>query len=210
MLKAIIFDLDGVLIDSFESNYRYFKEVFVKAGYKPLSRAEFRKAFHLTLDDLIDRYVSKGDTKEFRRVYRIAYDLYAIPETPKAQRGSIAAIKKFAGGYKLGIVTGRLKEGVDEYFQNFPVRRFFAAVIHHGHYDNPKPHPEPMLLALKRLKVRPSEAVYIGDALSDIQAASSAGVGSVLFNDKKIGEPDYRVRNFRELIRLIDRISGKK
>lgn len=210
MLRAILFDLDGVLVDSFESNFRYSRDVFAQAGYKPLTRKQFRDAFHLTLDEMICRYMSKGDPVEFRRVYRIAFRLYQMPEIPKLQAGSLAFLRKYSKDFMLGIVTGRLKEGVDEYLDSLPVRGIFKAVIHFGKYDNPKPNPEPIMKALDKLKVDPGETVYVGDALTDIKAAKAAKVTAILFNAKKLGRPDFHAKSFPELERIIRKISYRK
>lgn len=207
MIKAVIFDIDGVLLDSFESNYNFFKEVCVRAGHQPLTKDTFRKAFHLTLADFIKKYLAKGSRAEFNRIYKIAYAAYLEPEEPKLRPGSVEGIKNLAKEFLLGIVTGRMKEGVDEYLNYSKLRGCFKTVVHNGHYRKPKPAPEPILKALRRLRVNPGEAVYVGDTLTDIKAAKAAKVRVILFNKKRFGKPDFWVRNFRELQGLLTTIS---
>lgn len=55
MIKAIIFDVDGVLFDSFEANFKFYEDLFNKAGYIPPTRKEYPKLFHLPMMDVIKK-----------------------------------------------------------------------------------------------------------------------------------------------------------
>lgn len=205
-IKAVIFDIDGVLIDSFRSNFKFVKRFLTEAGYKAPTEKQYRKGFHLTLDQVIRVFAGVDDAKEIKRIVRIAFKVYTISEKVKLPEDSVFIIKKLSKSYKLGLVTGRIKLGVDEYLDLSKTRKYFKTAVHFSHYKNSKPHPEPLLIAAKRLKVKPSEAVYIGDALTDIQAAKAAGMKVILFSKKNLKGADYKTNSFKALPGIIKKI----
>lgn len=209
-IKAIIFDVDGVLIDSFQSNLKFFQDVLKEAGYKKPTEKQYRKGFHLTLEDAIKFLAGIKNDKEFKRVLRIAKKAYSEPEELILPERSVETIKELSKKYKLGLATGRIKLGVDEYFNFAKNRKCFKAVVHFSHYTNPKPHPEPLLIALKKLGAKPDEAIYIGDSQTDIQAARAAGMKIILFSKRKLAGADYRTFSFGSLPDLIEKIKIEK
>jgi pyrophosphatase PpaX len=82
-------------------------------------------------------------------------------------------------GRRLGIVTAKRRETVDLAFARIPIRHLFDTVVGGDETERHKPDPEPLLLALERLRARPAEAAYVGDAPFDVKAAKAAGLLSV-------------------------------
>ena len=206
MVKAVIFDVDGVLVDSFEANYKYFKDIFERSGYEMVARDAYRDMFHISRDDMI-RIIAKNPNKEeMARILKIEKTvIYAIDEM-KLTSGSAEVVKQLTKKYRLAIVTGRNEDGAEEYLEHSGLEEYFETVVHYEHYKNPKPHPEPIQIALARLKVMPEEAVYIGDAETDFQSARAAGTKFILHADKKIAGIRFQTSDFRELPSLIKRI----
>ncbi len=111
--------------------------------------------------------------------------------------------------YKLGIVTSRNSQGLTKrYFpfahteKYFPVRVTVEDVTHH------KPHPEPLLLAAKRLRLKPSECVYTGDSHTDIDAGHSAGMKTILYGGRRHGKADAHTKTFKKLPDIIRTLSN--
>jgi pyrophosphatase PpaX len=82
-------------------------------------------------------------------------------------------------GRRLGIVTAKRRQTVELAFARIPIEHLFETVVGGDETKNHKPDPEPLLLALERLGAAPEDAVYVGDAPFDIQAAKAAGLYSV-------------------------------
>ncbi len=82
-------------------------------------------------------------------------------------------------GRRLGIVTAKRRQTVELAFARLPIEHLFETVVGGDETSKHKPDPEPLLLALERLGVRPEEAAYVGDAPFDVKAANAAGVFSV-------------------------------
>lgn len=205
MLKAVIFDIDGVLIDSLDANLAFFNEVFEQAGYKKITKNQYKKAFHLAIPGVIRLFVKNGE-KEFQRIENIAYKTNYPIKKLKVTKNSVETVKKIAKKYKMALVTSRIEKGVENYFKVSKTKKYFKIVVHLGHYKNPKPHPEPLLLAAKRLNVKPEESVYVGDTQSDIQSAKSAGMKMILYSKKKLKGADHRVDNFKKLLPVIEKL----
>ena len=82
-------------------------------------------------------------------------------------------------GRRLGIVTAKRRQTVELAFARIPIEHLFETVVGGDETKKHKPDPEPLLLALDRLGAPPGEAVYVGDAPFDVQAAKAAGLYSV-------------------------------
>jgi len=203
-IKAVIFDIDGVLVDSFDANLKFIQDIFKKKGRKPITRSQYEKrGFNLPLKDVIRVFGQCKNEKEveetFLLVNKVKYPNY-LYKFPKNLQG---IIKKISKSYKLAIVTSRVKRGVDEVLQSSKTKKYFPIMVYYGQYKNPKPSPEPLLLAAKRLKIKPQEAVYIGDSFTDIQAAKAAGMKMILFSKNKMKGADLTTNRFADLPKLI-------
>ncbi len=69
MIKAILFDIDGVLIDSFAANHKFLNDLLVKAGYDGLPLDPYRKKFHMTMMDVIKSVTKSTSEKEIKRIW---------------------------------------------------------------------------------------------------------------------------------------------
>ena len=207
MIKAIFFDVDGVLVDSFEANAAWFKEMFETTGYIAPTKEEYRHMFHIALDDMI-RLVAKPDAKEFKRVREISKRIPFPFEKMKLTKGAEETLKKLAKKYKLAIVTGRDEHGVEELLTFYDLKKYFDIVVHYGHYENPKPHPEPLLKALERLEIHPNEAVYVGDQKTDFESAKAAKIPFILHSeyDYKLKGVKLIAKKFTDIPALIGKI----
>lgn len=206
MIKAVIFDVDGVLVDSFDVNYKYFQNIFERSGYEMVTKDEYRDMFHISRNDMIRLIANNPDPEEMERILKIEKEVPYPIEEMKLTSGSDAIIKEFAKKYRLAIVTGRNERGTEDYLKYSGLGKYFETVVHYEHYENPKPHPEPIRIALSRLNLTPEEAVYIGDAESDFQSATAAGTKFILHADKHIDGVRHQTFNFRELPDLVGQL----
>lgn len=204
MIKAVLFDIDGVLLDSEESNREFFRRVLGRFGYKAPTKEEYRKAFHLNLRDSIRALTEEKDEKKVAQMWNYGAtfpdypdDLLRIPE------GLSETIAQLREKYKLGIVTSRLKIGVEEFFNFSGLKKYFDTAVFLEDYSRPKPDPECLFLALLRLKVNPKEAVYVGDAETDMIASQKAEVHFVLFPENSLIKTSFVAKDFRDIPKVI-------
>lgn len=208
MIKAVIFDIDGVLIDSKEANIALYQKLLVKAGYRQPTREEALECFHLPLRPSIKKLTGVENPEEIERIAGLVYSpdlktnhLFIFPEKLEE------VLERLHRKYRLGIVTSRIRHGVDMVFEMKDIERFFDVIVAFEDYQNPKPHPEPLLVALKRLNLKPEEAIYIGDGDSDIQAAKAAGVKSIHLSPAKHKDAAAGITELSGLIEAIESLA---
>lgn len=208
MIKAVIFDIDGVLLDSFEANLRFFQSLMTLAGYRPPTRKEFPSLFHLSLMDVIKKLTGSKSEEEIMRVFNLGgsrevsypIELLNMPD------GADEIIKMLSKKYLLGIVTSRIKNSVYEAPKLAMLKKYFKVAVSYEDTGNHKPHPDPLLLAAKKLGVAAAVCVYIGDVENDIRAAHAAGMKSILFSKEKIDGAEVRTPDFKNIPVLIENL----
>ena len=210
MIKAVLFDIDGVLVDSFEAGLRFFQDILASLGYPKPSRNAYKKAFHLPFVPALTHTAKAELTEEWGRIHdirkKVPYHSELLSEPPGTKETLRMLYKKYA----LGIVTSRGMESVQtRYFPFAHTEGYFSVCITADDCAKHKPNPEPLLLAAKRLKLKPSACVYIGDSHTDIEAGKAAGMKTILFGRKKNPHADASTSSFKKLPECIAEIQKR-
>ena len=182
MIKAIIFDYDETLVKTLDSRIQaYIKLAILKYNFI-LSEEKIRKAFGLPYEVFIKSLFGEVDSVE--NIIKNYQEL--VPQFPNVAYGGALEIinKLLLLKYPVGIVSGSRKNMMinDMTRLNFPIDRFFY--IQSGedtqvHKPDPKVF-EPLFSKLKEINVIPEEVLHIGDDLRDHEAATKAGMQSVV------------------------------
>ena len=214
MIKAVLFDVDGVLLDSKEANAKYLENIIIRAGYRKPEKKDLEKVFHISLLDSIKLLTKERNKTKITKLWKQAelkenypFDLIRVPEDIKE------TIIKLSKKYKLGIVTSRAMAGVEEFFHYTRLQNYFEVVVASDIIKNPKPDPESLFFAISKLKVKPNEAVYIGDSRNDLIASKKAGAFFILYSnyfEYPLLKAGMWTRDFRNLPRLISIIGRKR
>ncbi|MBL7150930.1 HAD family hydrolase [Candidatus Microgenomates bacterium] len=203
-MKTILFDIDGVLIDSRKANEEFYKDLLFRIGGKIPHQKDLDLFFIITLKESIKHFYPHLTPKEIEKACKLGVkiypNVYCFEKLAPYARQVLTKLKK---KYQLGIVTGRL---IAKVLDRFKLSNFFDVVITAQNYTHPKPHPEPLLMAIKKLKTTPEKAVYVGDAKSDAEAAKRAGVAFIAYKNKSLQTP-YHFSNFKQLPELLEVIS---
>lgn len=205
MIKAVIFDIDGVLLDSFEANLKFVQDLLKKTGYPPPTREEFPKLFHRPLFDIIKIRTGLTSENEIRKIWEMGknrevsypFELLRTPE------GAEKTVKKLSTIYPLAIVTSRVREAIFEAPALKRLQTYFKVTVAYQDTENHKPHPDPLLLAAQQLGVLPNETIYIGDVASDVQAAKAAGMKVIIYSANLVAGADACVISFAKLPQCI-------
>lgn len=212
MIKAVIFDIDGVLLDSFEANLNFFQKLMIRAGYRPPSREEFSAIFHSNMMDAIKALIKSNCEEEIKRIWemgrsrevRYPVELLVIPDEAEN------VIETLSKNYLLGIVTSRIKKSVYESPQLAKLAKYFKVVVSYEDTIKHKPHPEPLLLAAQKLGVTPQECVYIGDVEDDIKAARAAGMKIIIYSKNQFHQANGWTSSFVKLPELISSLNTRE
>ena len=183
-LKAILFDMDGVLIDSFDLWYGAFNGLKEKYGLKRLSLEDFKKNVWGTSTEKNAKKHFKGvKVEEIKANYSkaIADNLHKSKLMPMAKE-ILKLIKD--KNVKLGLVTNTSKELVIKALEAHGIDTFFDAIVTADDAERPKPYPDPVIKLCKNLGVEPQEAMLVGDTKNDYLAGKGAGCVVVGFNTK--------------------------
>ncbi|MBI4135427.1 HAD family hydrolase [Candidatus Uhrbacteria bacterium] len=205
MITAVLFDIDGVLLDSFEANLKFYQDLMQASGYRPPTREEFPELFHLALWDGIKILTKSPDEKEIERIWEMGRTKQ-VPyqfELLKTPAGAEETIKTLAQSYYLGIVTSRVRENIYSVPSLAALRAYFKVAISYQDTKRHKPDPEPLLLAASRLNAAPENAVYIGDVENDVKAGKAAGMKVIIYSKNAINGADACITSFAELPKYI-------
>ena len=129
---------------------------------------------------------------------------------PKLVRGTRRVLAQLARRHRLGLVTSGDRNRVTRQLRECRLTQIFRARVCGGDTANKKPHPEPLLQALSKMKVDPLECVYVGDTPEDLQMARAAGVCAIAVlgpfpTEKKLRaeKPDYLLEKLEQLPELL-------
>lgn len=176
-IKAVIWDVDGTLI----STSRLYPEAYRRALAPYIGRDMTDNEIlgvqrHSELGFLRAQAGRAYDAcvRDFQMHYRDLHETHFDGAFPGILE-TLAALRK--RGMKMGVVTGKSRNSC-EVSLAIGALGSFDVLVADDDVGDPKPHPEGMLVALRALTIKPGEAIYIGDSVSDIEAAHAAGTAA--------------------------------
>ncbi len=218
MLKAIIFDCDGVIVDSEPHHLKAFQITLAAEGIS-LTREEYYKTY-LAMDDKgcfetvlaafhrpSDKTIIKRLIHQKMALYKTysEQDLYLYP-------GVTDFVKSVDGKYKLAIASGAFRGEIKFALDKAGIRSAFPVIVSAQDVKRGKPHPDSFLTALEKLNslyrpvpfIIPTECIVIEDSIHGLLAARSAQMKSVAVTNsyprEKVEEiADWVVSGFPEL-----------
>jgi len=215
MIKGILFDFDGTLVNTNPLIIRTLTETFAELlPERPLSEAEILDCIGPTLEETGQKYFPENPQQfvDHYRQLNLAYHDGMIAEYP----GIMAMLESLRSlGLKLAIVSSKKRDVVLRGMRLMGMERFFDFVLAGDEVNNPKPHPEPVELAVQALGLRPDEVMMVGDNSHDIESAQNAGVLSVGVGWAHKGaeylqaySPDYLISEPRELVDIVQNLKN--
>ncbi|MFH2027732.1 MAG: HAD family hydrolase [Nanoarchaeota archaeon] len=198
MIKAVLFDMDGVLIDSHDAWYYVFNEAFKKFENKSVTVEEFDAHMWAKAFDKVAKKYFSVPIEEVRDYYLSLYPEYQKRLSIMDNVGE--TLKKLkADGLKLAVVSNTQKNIVKKILNNVGLAKYFDIFMGGDDVENGKPEPDILYKTLDELKLGKEDVVFIGDSIFDKLAAEKASVKFIGF---KI-DGDERIDDFNELSGLI-------
>lgn len=176
--KVVIYDCDGVILDSVESNYVFYNRVMDFLGKPEIDRnnSDARRVLHTySFNDVMD-YFFAGDPQR-EDAFRFAKTIHYRDLMPymRMEEGFISTLDQLKGHTSLAVCTNRAIS-MDMIIEDFGLSGYFEYVMTASQVTHPKPHPEPLLKVLAHFGVKAEDALFVGDGEVDMLAAKSAGV----------------------------------
>lgn len=208
--RAVVFDFDGTLADSYEAITASVNYVRTTYGLPPLAEREVRRHVGRGLDLLLRDLVPDADPQAAVACYR-AHHPSVMTNGTRLLPGVAATIAELhRAGFALAVCSNKLAVFTEQLLKALGLAAYLETVVGPEHVVQPKPAPDMLQLALARLDVSPEEALYIGDMTVDIETARAANVtvwvvptGSDSRNALAAARPDRLLDHFAELAALV-------
>lgn len=181
--RVIVFDLDGVLVDSAPSHRAAFEEIFAPYGVQDFEYARFagwrtRDVVEKVLRDAGHSATSEEIDAASARKSRLAREKMAAcdPVVP----GCVEVLRELARcGYTLALASSGSAESIRMFLDGAGVRALFRSVLTGGDVRRAKPDPEIYRLTFEKLGTDPVDCLVVEDAVAGIEAARRAGASAV-------------------------------
>lgn len=181
---ALVFDLDGTLIDSAPDIHAAANRILAADGLAPQSFSQVKSFIGRGVPHLVDRLLQAagaGDpVRAARMVARFVEDYETAVTLTQPYPGVIAALRALSG-HRLGICTNKPLSPTRAVLRHLAMDGFFPVVIGGDSLPVKKPDPAPVLATVQALGGGP--ALYIGDSEADAEAAARAGLQFLLFTE---------------------------
>lgn len=210
-IRAVLFDFDGTLADSFAPITASTNHVRARFGLPAVAESEVRQYVGLGLSNLMESLVPNADVEDAVALYREHHATVMRTQTT-LMPGVGPTIPELARrGLKLAVCSNKRVEFTRELVGVLGLGSYFAAVLGPDDVDGrAKPDPAMLHEALRRLDSSASESVYIGDMAVDVHTARAAGIPVWLVPGGATGResaadagPDKVLTGFAELLELL-------
>ncbi len=217
---AVIFDLDGTLIDSIDIYFTIVEKALERLKLPPVSRNKILAAaesedfnWELILPQEALSRKDKIIDKAWGVINEIAPRMFE--DQMELIQGADTIVENLSSnGLKIGLVTSSQKQYLEIKMQPLKqagVEELFEVIITTDDVLKRKPAPDPLITCAQQLDMRPGNCVYIGDTATDIKAGKAAGMRTIGvltgFDDHAILEkekPDAIMKSVRNLLEVID------
>lgn len=193
--KAVIFDMDGVIIDSEPIHSRVKMDTFAHFGL-PFAEEDLVHYMGRT-----SRVIFEDTLRKFGRTDITAADMAAykhdhyleVLESGEIEpvTGSVEFIQRLhAAGIPLALATSSNVRAMNAVLDSFGIRKYFTSILSGGELPESKPHPAIYLISAERLGVKPEDCMVVEDTTNGIRAAKAAGMYCVAYRNPNSGEQD--------------------
>jgi HAD superfamily hydrolase (TIGR01509 family) len=178
VIRAVLWDMDGVLVDTAPFHYQAWRELFAGEG-KELAEEEFHATFGLRNDDILRANLGDLPQERLRELGRKKEELFrtAIRGRVEPLAGAVSLVRSLQGvGVREAVVSSAPRQNVETLIDGLGLSECFEALVGEEDAERGKPDPQGYLVAAERLGERPEDCVVIEDAPGGVEAAKRAGM----------------------------------
>lgn len=196
MIKALLFDMDGLLTNTEPLHYKAYREAFKIKDFN-LLESDFQRIWTLKGEGcagVIKEFNLNLNENEMRNLKKDIY-LDIVSKEAKLMPGAMEILNKVKNDFRLALVSASHDYSIRKIFEIFKFDGFFDVVLTCEDVKNIKPNPEAFLKAAKMLNVNPKECVVFDDAEKGIIAAKNAGMKCVAIPNSYSRNGDFSKAN---------------
>ncbi|MFH1359790.1 MAG: HAD family hydrolase [Candidatus Omnitrophota bacterium] len=203
-IRLIIFDLDGTLVNAYPAIEESFRYVMKKIGQSSPNSLTIRRAVGWGDRHLLRPFVGEKGLSLALKLYR-AHHVWSLIRKTRFLIGAKELIKKLRKrGYRLSVASNRPTRFSHIILRTLNIRDDFDYILCGDKMKRAKPHPDILLKILKKCKVTPTQALYVGDMSVDILAGKRAHIKTI---GVATGSNTKRELQKLKPYRVIDRVS---
>ena len=196
-IKVIAFDCDGVMFDSVQSNMDYYNSILNHFGKPEMTPEQFAHAHMHTANEVLDNLFNDPETLQAAYAFRKKMSYWPFIKGMKIEPDLKDLLEKIRPKYKTAIATNR-SDTMQGILVEHGLERYFDFVVCALDVKDPKPHPEALIKIVEHFKIKPSQAIYVGDSVLDEMAAKGAGIPLVSYKNKDLSA-QYHISRLKEL-----------
>lgn len=206
MLEAIIFDVDGTIIDTELAMLNSLQRTLREEKNQFVTHDEIRFVLGIPGKDAL-RMMELQPVDELHRIWSDAVlDFFHDVDVFNGMRETLHKLKD--SGLKLAIVTSKIKLSMEEEFKPFQLNHLFEDILDADDTEKHKPDPQPLIKSLENLNLTANQAIYVGDSIYDMQSAHAAGMrfALALWGAKKtegFEAADFILQDPQDLLRFL-------
>lgn len=212
VVKAVLFDMDGTIINSVELIAECWSKAFKKHGIR-IEPQDIYRVVGLPADTILEKYTGTKNPRLHNSILEQARKCFEEKMNPNTllYNDVLETIKQLRENNKLcGIVTSSSCKRTIELLEKLDIIEYFDTIQCYQGKLRGKPYPDLLLSALNKLGIKPSQAIYVGDSYIDYLTAKNTGVLFVLVKRSwnthivdKCSEKCIVISDLREISNLI-------
>ena len=202
-LKVIIYDCDGVLIDSHAANQAFYNHILAHFGQPPLTPDQWAHVAPLTAPDALTWLFQGTPWLAAAQEYQKTVDNSPFIPLIQAEPHLKETLALLRPHYHTAIATNRGKS-LPSVLEHCGLEVFFDFIVSSLDVREPKPHPECLHQILEHFQVLPEQACYIGDSDLDREVSHRVGVIFIAYRNPDLSA-NFHLKNHSDLWRLLNR-----
>lgn len=187
-IKGLFFDLDGTLVDTLDANIQAYKKAIEETG-RMVTNDQLSSVFGVRYDVFLRQFfpeISADEIELIRKLKSAYYPDFLHLSRPNDEL--INFIKTLRADHATVLVTMAQRKNAVAVLKAMEIENMFDFIVTGEDVENPKPHPESYLKALKVSGIKPPQALAFEDSVSGIAAAKSAGIATLKISIARAGK----------------------
>lgn len=210
-ISTVLFDLDGTLIDTVALIMESYRYTVGEHGFTPVPDSVWLANLGIPLRIQFRHFTEDPDEIQAMVSTYLAHNQDHHDTLIAEYPGVLDQVRGLhRAGFRLGVVTSKMHGGLERGITAGGYDGLFEVLIGADDVINPKPHPEPVLMALEKLGVQADDAVFVGDSSHDMKCGRAAGVhtaaalwGPFERPDLEEHEPDFWLEQPEDITRIL-------